>query len=50
MAFKTPACVRCSSTMRVIVVMHTSAATAKKNNGNTRETPRTISESLSKQA
>ena len=35
MALSTPICVRCSSTMRVIVVMHTSAATMKKNSGKT---------------
>ena len=36
--------------MRVIVVMQTSAATAKKNSGNTVDMARTMSESLSKQA
>ena len=50
MALSTPICVRCSSTMRVIVVMHTSAATMKKNSGKTMAMLSTICESLSKQA
>ena len=49
MAFKTPICVRCSSTMRVMVVMHTRAATRKKNTGNTTEMAATMDVSLSKQ-
>ena len=48
MAISTPSWVRCSSTMRVMVVMHTSAASRKKNSGNTRETPATMLVSLSK--
>ena len=50
MALSTPICVRSSSTMRFIVVMHTSAATRKKNTGNTTDTAATMVVSLSKQA
>ena len=47
-AFNTPICVRCSSTIRFMVVIHTSAATRKKNTGKTFAMPSTIPESLSK--
>ena len=48
MAFIVPMSVRSSPTMRVIVVMHTSAATSTKNTGNTSERASTMRVSLSK--
>ena len=44
-AFNVPICVRCSSTMRVMVVKQTSAATRIKNNGNTEAIASTFSAS-----
>ncbi len=48
MALSTPIWVRCSSTMRVMVVMHTRAATRKKKAGKTTEIAATMEVSLSK--
>ena len=49
-AFSTPISVRWASTIRVMVVMHTRAATRKKKIGKTLQIPSTMEESLSKHA
>ena len=49
-ALSTPIWVLCSSIMRLMVVIHTRAATRKKNTGKTLAIPSTILVSFSKQA